>query len=942
MPLTASDPLSFSDVRKLGILFVWLLLFFPGLVLATNYDFLSPSGRPACSNGGWTNSGSTWTCEGGFSLASGDRIQPSTAISVVANAGISLLGNNSVGSATASVSLSSTYGNINVSGTSTVYGNLASLSGDVVVSNSVVYGNITTTSGDVVLSNVTLNGSIGTSSGGDISIIGTTVNGSITGGGTLTTSGGAVTGNVSSKNGVTASNGTVFGGNIGASNGSISLSGGSVAGGLSSSCCTITATNVAIGGGVSTTVISSTNNTITLIGCTVAGAISSSGGNGVVITNSTMTSGSITTIGVPIKITGSTIGSPSSQVPVTSNNNVTLSNTTVYGSVTAGTWNTALAADSSTTVYGTCSSDSNSTTQPSQYPRCTTASGTAVARFNACHNYSSSGGCSTATGRLYTQRAGTGFSTDIVALKADGTLDTTFNGKTVVSIIARTAAGATLDAQNCFTADATQVIDNATTSFVSGRLTLSSTMATAYPDARIRISCDSANCASSPTGVVACSADNFVVRPGGFSTVAATANADANGTSTTATPVVGSGAGFSLTATAGAGYNGTPKINAGLVSAHTSAIATGSLLATFSSAIASTGVATAAGVSYSEVGYFRLGVNGVYDDSFAFVDIAKGDCTADYSNVAVNGKIGCYFGNSVQTNYFGRFVPDHFAVSAATPTAACTSGVSPFTYFGQDGFATPFVLTAQNAGNGTTQNYTGGFARLDLTSWSSFGFATSAALPSGAVLSAGGTNPSGAWNAGSASVVAKHQISRPTAAVGETAVIVTARPVDKDGVTTASALAVQSSATPLRFGRLRLISGQGSELAPYVVRSEAQYWTGSYWQTNIADSCTSYAKANVALAGTTGTTVSAVGPLANGFGSITLARPSAAGTATVCLDMASSSDGCSAGTPAAIDYLRGNWTGAAYTADPGATVLFGGAALNTRGNWGYLYRRENF
>jgi len=942
LPVTAIYPVSSSGFRKLGILFVWLLLVFPGLVLATNYDFLSPSGRPACSNGGWTNSGSTWSCNGSFSLASGDSIQTSAAISIVANAGISLLGNNSVGSATAAVSLSTTHGDLTASGTSTIRGNVTSQSGDVVLSDSVVYGNITTTSGDVVLSNVTLNGNISTSSGGDISIIATTVNGSITGGGTLTTSGGAVTGNVSANNGVTATNSTVFGGNISASNGSISLSGGSVTGGLSSSCCTITATNVAIGGGVSTTVISSSNNTITLIGCTVAGAISSSGGNGVVITNSTMTSGSITTIGVPIKITGSTIGSPSSQVPVTSNNNVTLSNTTVYGSVTAGTWNTALAADTSTTVYGTCSSDSNSTTKPSQYPRCTTASGTAVARFNACHNYSSSGGCSTATGRLYTQRAGTSFATDIVALKADGTLDTTFNGKAVVSIIAKTAVGATLDTQNCFTADATQVIDNATTSFVSGRLTLWPTMATAYPDARIRISCDSANCASSPTGVVACSADNFVVRPGSFSSVAASANADASGASTTATPVVGTGTGFSLTATAGAGYNGTPKIDAGRVSAHASAIATGSLMATFSSALASTGVATATGVSYSEVGYFRLGVNGVYDDSFAFVDIAKGDCTDDFSNTVVDGKIGCKFGNSTQTSYFGRFIPDHFAVSAASPTAACTSGVTPFTYFGQDGFATPFVLTAQNAGNGTTQNYTGGFARFDLTSWSSYGFATSAALPSGAVLSASETNPSGAWNAGLASVVAKHQISRPTAAVGETGVIMTARPIDKDSVTTASAMVVQSSATPLRFGRLRLISGQGSELAPYVVRSEAQYWTGSYWQTNIADSCTSYAKANVALSGTTGTAVSAVGPLANGFGSITLSKPSVAGTATVCLDMASSSDGCTAGTPASIDYLRGNWANAAYTADPSATVLFGGAALNTRGNWGYLYRRENF
>ncbi|UUZ49144.1 hypothetical protein LP420_01385 [Massilia sp. B-10] len=33
---------------------------------------------------------------------------------------------------------------------------------------------------------------------------------------------------------------------------------------------------------------------------------------------------------------------------------------------------------------------------------------------------------------------------------------------------------------------------------------------------------------------------------------------------------------------------------------------------------------------------------------------------------AADGKLGCYFGNTAATNYFGRFIPDHFAVSAAS------------------------------------------------------------------------------------------------------------------------------------------------------------------------------------------------------------------------------------------------------------------------------------
>ena len=147
--------------------------------------------------------------------------------------------------------------------------------------------------------------------------------------------------------------------------------------------------------------------------------------------------------------------------------------------------------------------------------------------------------------------------------------------------------------------------------------------------------------------------------------------------------------------------------------------------------------------------------------------------------------------------------------------------------------------------------------------------------------------------------------------------------------------------TGIRFGRLRLISGQGSDVAPFIMKTEAQYWDGAYWRTNILDSCTSYVTANAACSGLT--SVSAVTGISKGYGSLTLAAPSGAGTARICLDMISSADGCSGATSAAsLDYLRGNWGAPTYDRDPFGNIEFGRANSNTRGNWGFIYRRENF
>jgi MSHA biogenesis protein MshQ len=480
------------------------------------------------------------------------------------------------------------------------------------------------------------------------------------------------------------------------------------------------------------------------------------------------------------------------------------------------------------------------------------------------------------------------------------------------------------------------------TSFASGdssfKKGLPFTLANAYPNVRVRVK-DTSN---SPT-VYGCSVDNFSVRPNSL-TVTSSANADPSGASPSATPVVKAGATFTLTATAVTGYSGTPSVNGSAVTVNplSPGIASGS----FGAANASNGVATG-NFTYSEAGYFTLNTDAVYDQSFTAVD-QPGDCTADYSNTLVNGKYGCYFGNAA-TTAFGRFVPDHFAITAGSVTPACGT----FSYFDQDGFVTTFTLTAQNSSNATTLNYTGSFARLVLTSWTGYGFTGDTATPS-----ASATAPTGTWNNGVASVSAQHQVlARPTSApASPLSLTVSARPVDPDGVTTAVPTAAMSAGTPLRFGVLALGSAYGSNLLALRLPVTAMYWNGTGLVPNTADTCTGAVLSNASIAlgnqvqkpGTNGsfsTSVMASPTLAStwsqGRGSIMLSAPSTAGTAQVALNLGSGSTDAScigwgvASTGSRLPWLRGNWCGAAYAVDPSSLASFGAAATP------FVYLREN-
>ena len=327
------------------------------------------------------------------------------------------------------------------------------------------------------------------------------------------------------------------------------------------------------------------------------------------------------------------------------------------------------------------------------------------------------------------------------------------------------------------------------------------------------------------------------------------------------------------------------------------------------------GVATVSNLAWDEVGILNLTPS-----------IADGDYLGSGSLT------GTTSGN------IGRFVPDHLAITAGAPVAACSNA---FSYFGQDGFSTPFTLRAENSANTVTQNYTGSFARLGLSGWAGYGF-TAAGLPAGSALAASSTAPTGSWSLGLASVSARHQVSRPSAVSAETQVTVKAAPVDADGVTLSGAASAVASATALRSGRLRLSNAFGSANAALQVPVLAEYWSGNSWLLNSADSCTTLTAGNVVLSNprnaagnaSAATSSASAVAIAGGNGLLTLAAPSPGGS-SLSLDIAinlgstSADQSCQASHPAstgaAQPWLRALNGSCAASADrdPAARASFG-------------------
>ena len=467
-------------------------------------------------------------------------------------------------------------------------------------------------------------------------------------------------------------------------------------------------------------------------------------------------------------------------------------------------------------------------------------------------------GADALTGRLFTKLAGTAFSFDVVALKDtnnDGiadAVDTAYasDANKIVTVELVDGSGTTACASRAPLSPAvsqTLTFTKANQPTEQGRKSAAMTVAKAYKDLRCRVT----DTNQSPS-VIGCSTDDFAVRPGA---VTLSTTASATPPSATATPTIKTGAAFTLTAAtstaatdayAGALTLNTGKLTAQITSQDTTQQNGGTVGALSPTSLAANqSPAPSGNANYTEVGYLYLAPGAYQDDAFTAVD-QPNDCVsspignANLADSISSGKYGCSIGNKTAVA-LGRFIPDHFFITPGAVITGCTAG--NFTYFGQDGFSTTFTLTAQNTANATTQNYTGNFAKFDLTAWNNYNF-TAAWLPAApsptSTLLASATAPTGSWSNGTALVNAKHLASRPAAPVVPATITVNAKPADTDGVTMASAVAVQTAATPLRYGRIVLQNAYGPETAAIKMRLLTQYYNGAAFIANPDDTCSKY------------------------------------------------------------------------------------------------------
>jgi len=488
------------------------------------------------------------------------------------------------------------------------------------------------------------------------------------------------------------------------------------------------------------------------------------------------------------------------------------------------------------------------------------------------------------TGKLYTQLANTSFNIKVIALKTDGTAETSFSAasdRTAVLRFKNQVSNTLINFSGGETANSKNVLF--TTANNTGIVTVTGiTIPQSYKNLRCEVSEGAVS--ASP------SSDNFSVKPAFFSIIgdAGDVSADWNGVSTTATPTHIAGSNFSLFLIADKsygviddGYNGQPTINASAISAHAGANVIGTIAGTFPTA--ANGTSTGTNFTYSEVGYFSFNINGVIDTSFTAVD-QSGDCVLNSASYTRNGSglYGCNIGNADPTEFFGRFIPDHLAITSSMSTNACGA----FNYYGQDGVSTTFVLSAQNNSNAVTQNYTGAFAKLPLNAWSATtGFRFVATGLTSGTLSSGASPPTGSWANGVTTVTAMHQVARLATPMNPATISITAQPIDSDGVTTP--IATLDSNIPFRYGRLTLRNAYGSELLPLTIPIEAQYWDGTTYRRNTLDSCTNTTTANMTLSNykknlnAGETTLSGGGLMNEGKSSFTLSKPGAGNSGSV-------------------------------------------------------------
>ena len=343
-----------------------------------------------------------------------------------------------------------------------------------------------------------------------------------------------------------------------------------------------------------------------------------------------------------------------------------------------------------------------------------------------------------------------------------------------------------------------------------------------------------------------------------------------------------------------------------------------------------TGVGANDGSFSGILGGFSGGV--ASGSGFIWNEVGSGDLSARLFSGNYLGAGLTATGSTGVAGAVGSFIPHHFDVVV---TPACAGS---FSYAGQ-----PFNLSViARSGIGfaaTTLNYDGS-SKTSPNQAKAVTLSDANALGLGSL--SGSSVPASAFSAGVATASASYAFSAKLTAPQTLKL----RAIDGNGV---SSSGFAEGSTPLRSGRLRVSSAYGAATAPLQVALAADYWSGSAWLLNSADTCTSLPAAAVVLSNPRGyqggsvassSSGSAVS-LASGSGLLSLSAPSPAVsgvTFDLALNLGSTGldQSCQASHPgstgAALPWLRSNNGACAASADrdPAARVSFGIFSPETR------------
>jgi len=333
--------------------------------------------------------------------------------------------------------------------------------------------------------------------------------------------------------------------------------------------------------------------------------------------------------------------------------------------------------------------------------------------------------------------------------------------------------------------------------------------------------------------------------------------------------------------------------------------------------------------------------------------------------------------------YVGRFKPKFFAVTGAPTLTSRTDiggcGASTFTYLNEE-LTLGFTLEARTTQGALTQNYTGAYAKLDLSTVASLSLGARSGATDLTARVDTSLAPSGSFTNGVASLSVRTGIRRatpdnpdgpfantrfgiapndndPDAAGGAQ---MNALDLDVDGNAVNDHFSV-GPATELRFGRLWLQNAYGNGASVLPVPIEVQYWNGSAFAVNADDSCTTLDRSAIAqtfaapLAPCNTAVNAASVPFSSGVGTLVLSAPGSGAQGSVLLTPNLGSAGgsyCNPGSfvaagSAPLGYLLGRWNDAdnpdgdgntAYDDKPGGRAAYGRYAQPRN----FIFYRENY